>query len=436
MDNAPNKSKLQALLAECNSLCDMSYIYDMHTLNNCLFKPDNSHIGFIKIYKFPESDSWHSFCYILNSLCTLGATMGYILTIEDDDPIIYIGISSNLYLNECLDILYNGLINMFYNINPSILTREQCDTLLSKIFSPNIKAVSSVSTIPGDSSQPILNNFIDMMGCKNEFYLLLLATPCSYNNITNLMSSLRDLSSNLTSLSIENRSFVNTITKSSSAGSSNSFTSTNGHSNASTQSYGSAINYAEYTNITPSTSLPICDKNNLNLSLLSNKGRGNNNNCSNSCTNGCSDSDSNTKGCNDQSSTNRTETTKLSFITENKNIISSIDRINLVINRLQTLTSYSSFHFCAYVLSPKVFSTAMASNIYLGCSNPAAHILPVHTNMWTSESTAFEYMMTSLKQFKHPNFTLNSYYKYASTMEVSPTHVVSSYELMNSLYFI
>ncbi len=436
MDSAPNKNRLQSLLTEFDTMCNMSYIYDMHNLDTSLSKSDNTQIGFIKINKFPECDIWHSFCYILNSLCTLDSTIGYIFTIEDADPIIYIGISSELYLNECIDTIYNGLINMFYNIKPSILTTEQSNTLLSKIFSSNINSLSSISTIPGDSSRPILNNFFDMMGSKNEFYLLLLATPCSYNDITDWISKLRYLSSNLTSFSIENRSFVSTITKGSSAGSSNSFTCTNGHSQAATDSCGYSTNFAEYTNLTPSTTIPICDKNNLNLSLLSNKGQGHSHNNSNSCTNGCSDSDSKTKGCNDQSSTNHTETSKLGFIFENKNIISSIERINQVIIRLQTLTSYSSMHFCAYVLSPKISNTAMASNIYLGCSNPAVHILPIHVNMYTKDCMQYQYILDSLRQFKHPSFTINSSNKYSANLSVPPTHIISTSELMNTLYFI
>ncbi len=436
MDSAPNKNRLQSLLTEFDTICSMSYIYDMHNLDSHLYKPDNSQIGFIKINKFPKCDIWHSFCHILNTLGTLDSTMGYIFTVEDTEPIIYIGISSSLYLNECIDTIYNGLINMFYNIKPSILTTEESNILLTKVFSSNINSLSCISTIPGDNPQPILNNFIDMMGSKNEFYLLLLANPCSYSDITNWISKLRCLSSNLTSFSVENRSFVNTITKGSSAGSSNSFTSTNGHSKASTDSCGAATNFAEYTNLSPSTSIPICDKNNVNLGLLLNKGKGHNNNSSNSCTNGCSDSDSKTKGCTDQSSTNHTETTKLGFIFENKNIISSIELIDQVIVRLQTLTSYSSIHFCAYVLSPKISTTAMASNIYLGCSNPPVHVLPIHANMYTSDCIQYEYILDSLRQFKHPNFTLNYGSKYSTNINVPPTHIISTYELMNTLYFI
>lgn len=436
MDSAPNKNKLPSILTECDTFCNMSYIYEMHNLDCCLCKPTNSEIGFIKISKFPECDIWHSFSYILNSLCTLGSALGYIFTIEDDKPIIYIGISSNLYLHECIDIIYNGLSNMFSNINPTILTPEQSTTLLSKVFSTNMNAISSVSTIPGDTQRPILNNFSDIMPYKDEFYLLLLATPCAYTDIVDWLTKLRLLSSTLTNFSIEERAFVNTITRGSSAGSSTSLTSTNGRSNSSTENCGSAVNYAEYTNLSPSTSLPICEKNNVNLSLVANQGKGHNSNTGTSCTKGCSDSDAKTKGCNDQSSTNHTETTRLGFIFKNKNIIDAIDKIDKLIIRLQDLTSYSSMNFCAYVLSPNVSITATASNVYLGCSNPPSIPVPIHTNMWTSDSVEFGPVLDSLSQFTHPHFTFNYGSKPYESTEVTSSHIISTYELMNSLYFI
>ena len=454
MDNVPNKNQLQSLFAECDILCDMSYMYEMHNLDIYASKLSNSEIGFIKIDKFPECEIWYSFCYVLNSFSSLGSSLGYIFTIDNNKPIIYIGISSNLYLFESLEIIYKGLLNIFPNISPSVLTPTESETLISKVFSPDTKAISSVSTIPGESQVPILNNFNQMMGTHDEFYLLLLATPCPYSYISQNLSRLRQLSSSLTQFSIENRSFSHTLTKASSAGSSNSLTCTNGHSHSLTDTCGSAANYAEYTNFNPSTSVPVCSKTNVNVSLVSNQGKGHNNNTSNTCTKAGSDSDTKTNSSNDQSSTNLTESSKLSFIFQNKTIINSLERIEKLILRFQSLTSYSSMNFCAYVLSPQISSTAMASNIYLGCSNPPHELLPMHTNMWTDNYSDFDGILESLKHFTHPSFTLNNNSRYKSylasnflnsntsingisnTSDITPSHIISTSELMKSLYFI
>ncbi len=431
MDCAPNKNRLPSLLKEVDTLCDMKYMYELTALNNPLLESLTSNIGFIEIHSFPTSDIWESFSYIINSLCTLNSTLGYIFTAEKGEPIIYIGISSSSYLNESINTVYEGLINMFPGITPYILTPMENNYLLNKVFSTNNNSISSISCIPKISDIPILNTFSKLMGCNSEFYLFLLATPCPYKDISARLNKLRFLVSELSQFSIENRACSSSVSKSSSATSSNSLTCTTGHSLSDNNTCGSALNFAEYTNLTPTTSIPLLENRNMNISLLANKGKGTSNNASHTDIKVCSDSDSKTNSSNDQSSTNRSEGSKLNFVFQNKVVASAIDRIDALITRYQSLTSYSSMYFSAYALSPNISTTTRSGNIYLGCAHTSSTTLPTHINMWTDESPGFDYILGSLRDFKYPSFTLNNGFG-----PINSSHIISTSELMSTLYFI
>ena len=422
---------LESAIAKYEELVNSPYLYELTHFSVCSSHSSCPYIGFLKVQGFPASTTFGTFSYVLNALASLNITIGYYLQVSAGQLFIYIGIKGQEYDQTGLEILNNGLLQTFPDIQITMLSPEENIQLLDELFhSYEYTSLATISVVPDAPTTSILTTFNKLMGMAEDYVLFLLATPVSRCTINFILSELMSLYDTLSGFIQRNHSTAKSLSKNSSHTIIQTTTETNGNSSTETNSSGNANNMSQYTNITPSTSLPLPNNRSLGISVLCNKGSGCASNESYSMANGCTNSESFSYCTHCLHATNRTDNTSLSFTIQNKYVMDAIARLNVLISRYNTLLSLPTFQFGAYFLAPKLATTTRGAYTYLGSTNASSNISPMVVNLWDTSSKHVEDLLMALQNFHQPTF------KACSTDEcVSSTTFISGIELTNTLYF-
>ena len=422
---------LDEALARYEELVNSPYLYELTHFPVCPSTPTSSCIGFIQIEGFPTSTTYGTFSYVLNALASLNITIGYSLQVIKEQLFIYIGIKGQQYYDAALELLRTGLTQTFPGIQITQLTAEQSCQLLEQLFNPSqYCSVGTISVIPDTPSKPILTTFDTLMGKTSDYVLFLLVnpvSPCNIRLILNELISLYDIFSGFTQ---GNHGMTTGLSKNTSTTIVRTTTETNGTSSTETHSSGDANNASAYTNITPSTSLPLPDNRALNISILCNKTNGHSYTTGLSMANGCTASEAISQAAHNQRATNHTNNESLTVVIQNKYVIDAIARLNTLISRYTNLLSLPAFEFGAYLLAPKLATTTRGAYTYLGSSNASPTISPMVVNLWDACHSDFYNVLKTLQNFNQPTF------KSCLAEEcVSSTTIISGIEFTNTLYF-
>ena len=422
---------LESAIAKYEELVNSPYLYELTHFPVCSSNASCPSIGFIKIQGFPTSTTFGTFSYVLNALASLNITIGYCLQVSGGQLFIYMGIKGQEYDQTGLDILNNGLLQTFPDIQITTLSPEENIQLLDQLFhSYEYTSLATISVVPDAPTTPILTTFNKLMGTSEDYVLFLLATPVSRCTINLILSELISLYDTLSGFIQRNHVTAKGLSKNSSNTIIQTTTETNGNSTTETNSSGNANNRSQYTNITPSTSLPLPNNRSLGISILCNKSSGCASNEGYSMANGCTNSKAVSYCTNYLHATNRTDNTSLSFAIQNKYVIDAIARLNVLISRYNTLLSLPTFQFGAYFLAPKLATTTRGAYTYLGSTNASPNISPMVVNLWDTCSEHVKDLLMALQNFDQPTF------KSCSTDEcVFSTTFISGIELTNTLYF-
>lgn len=431
----PLEQQFSSTLHQYNNYVQKDYLNNLDCATLCANKKSQNQILLFKITDFTSSTTAHYFTYVFNALASLNTTVGIILEHKKKNLNFYLGLSIDSSNTMASEIFTQGFLSTFPNSNIKAYDCDESKALLNDIFSPeHISAITSTIVIPNNAetpTTPILQNFSSLFPAEN-YVALLLATPTCNCQIEDTLNTFLDLFNSLsqfqqTTLNCGNSVAHNsscTLTTNESSSSSNSCTNTNSSSTGSSA--------ANYTNISPSTTVPLGNSTRVvNVSATFNEAIGANQGTSHS------EAKCNTEGCSNGKSeanlnaTNLSDTSSISFCKQNKLVIDAIALINNLITRLTNNSNNAMFYFNAFFLAPLAATTIRAGYTYAGLAKDTTlNLEPSFITTWCATHCNFRSLLKELKHFQIPQFKLPH-----GTKCFKACTTITSQELVNTFYF-
>lgn len=429
-----NHNQLKEALAKFEALVHKICFTELNCLPVCDLKPCLHTIKLIKIETLTTSTGASFYLYVLNALGGLKNTIGYILHSSPTNLCFYIGLKGADNCCTALKLLENGLKATFPNSKFKELSPKESSALLQRLFNPeDCGCLSSAIVVPNHTDvthAPILENFTMLMS-KEEYTALFLASPIDRCEMRLLLEELTCLFDCLSCFSQATHNFLHGLSKNGSNSSSICKTESNSLSCTETNSSSFTCNDSAYTNITPSTALPLANTRSLNISVSSNKTEGH----ASSNTESCSEcktrhfSEAKTSHCLNATTINDNES--ITFSSQNKEVQDILAKLTLLIARLKANLDTPFFDFAAYFLSPCPETSLRAAYTYVGLAKDTTlNLEESFINTWHHSSSDFITITGELAQFNHPVFLTSP-----DCHEIIGATPITSSELLNTLTF-
>lgn len=429
----PFSEDLQIALEQFDYLVNKDYLLQ---LNDAAVSPSADSKDCILLFKvktFKAATTYSFFAYVFNALASLETTIGFILNRHKEKLNFYIGLRIHSSPPVSREILMEGFANTFPSSELSPLDQTDCEALLLKLFSPNSSAcLTSAVVIPDTAANtPLLETFSSLF-TKEDYTALFLAAPAKPYEIQECINDCIDLFNTLSQFTQANYSLFKGIANNKSCTLTENHTKTCGDSCTKTNNSSQGCSVAHYTNISPSTTVPLGASNRvINMSMTLNHADGSNQSGGNSTAKGethsCAhgDSEANLRA------TNVANNKTLIYTQQNKAVADAISELTKLIARLGGAGTDAFFRFSAFFLAPLMSTTIRAGYTYAGlASDSSLNLEPIFINTWPNCDPAYSALLTELQHFHIPCFSLSPdchHFKACTT--------ITSTELLNTFYF-
>ncbi len=409
------------------------YIFNLSSYPLSLITTQSCPIKLLQIKVFPQTPAYTNLSFVISALGSINTVIGYIIESSPNGLTIYAGVQSEVSSETSYLLLKNGLINTFPGMIIEEPSPERTMHLLEHWFNPNrYTFICAATVIPSESYQPpLLNSFSTLMGKTEPYVAFLLATPVLRQQLEDYLNELIKLYNTFSSYTNFSHNILNGKNHSDSKTFSDSDAVTHSHSSTKTDTTNASCSFSNYTNVTPSTSIPITDKQSLGISVLKNEAVGHTKGSSLACADCNIHTNTTTHGTTLHYTKGKSTTHTIGYSSQNKYIMDIQENLNTLIKRIRTILNRGPLQFGAYFISSYAETCLRAAYTYqglaLGTSQP---ISPSAVNSWSNTSPDFAPILEELKQFHQPSFEVSCQHRC-----VTLTSMIQSLELVNTLYF-
>lgn len=430
----PFEQDLHTALQEFDFLVNKDYFnqlncYPLVPCANC-----KDCILLFKVNSLTSTTTSSFFTYVFNALASLGTTIGFILNRCNNTLDFYISLRVHSAPHISREILMQGFAATFPPSQLIPLDPTATETLLCKLFSPSTScALTSAIVIPNTTTTentPILEKFSSLFPSEN-FTALFLASPIKPCKIQESITQLVDLFSTLSQFNQSNHSISKGLARNSSCTLTKNHTKTCGDSRTHTDNSGNGNSTACYTNVTPSTVVPLGDSSrSVNISMTLNHATGTNSSDAHSIARGENNSHAHGGSKANMDATNLTNNNTIAYSKQNKAVADALTELTTLITRFSNASNDAFFCFNAFFLAPLISTTIRAGYTYVGLAKDAAlNLAPVAINTWPNSDPAFLPLITELQHLRIPRFNLPSSRLFKACATITPS------ELLNTFYF-
>lgn len=431
----PLEQQFSSTLHQCNECIQKDHLNNLERATLCTTKKFQNQILLFKINHFTTSTTSQYFTYVFNALASLNTTIGIILERHKSTLNFYLGLSIDPPNTTSCEIFAQGFASTFLNSKITAYNAEESKTLLNNLFClEHISSITSTIVIPDNTNadaDSTLQKFSSLFPSEN-YVALFLASPTDCNENKNNLNTFLDLFDSLSQFQQSNFSCGNivahnkscTLTATQSSSSSNSCTNTNSSSTGSSA--------ANYTNISPSTTVPLGNSTRVvNMSATFNEAIGSNQGTSQSQAKGNTEGCSNGKSEANMNATNLSDSSSISFCRQNKLITTDLSIVSNFITRLTDNTNNAMFCFNAFFFAPLASTTIRAGYTYAGLAKDTSFYLePTFVSTWPSTHCNFRSLLKELRHFQIPKFKLPR-----GSKSFKACTTITSSELLNTFYF-
>lgn len=382
---------------------------------------------------------------VFSALHNLGSAVALMINSDGNAVRFYMGIRSEKNVSVAGDILESTLRGNFPGIAYHGLDVNETDEMLNNIMKSGVKSLSSVSMVPSmrekefntDSFVQGMEKFIDTMSGKT-YSVVCLATPLDDMTMQKRKHGYEELCSALSpheKLSIaygKNDSIA--VSESISSSFSKSVNRSVSNSNTDSSSNSSGSNYSQNSG------------NSYNSGFSGdgwNFGWGGNNGYSNGSFDSYTSGNSFTQSISDSIGTSTTdgkqdgrtetqgasETITLNY--ENQGVTALKERAKAELERFKICESFGMWEFCGYFMSKDIHTTALAGNAYKALmTGDGSNVESAHLNIWSiNQMESINRILDYVLHFSHPQAEMPSFEGGYARQLVTPTNLVSGYEL-------
>lgn len=430
----PFEEELYTALKEFDFLVNKDYLNQLncHILMPCASCKDC--ILLFKVNSLTATTTSLFFTYVFNALASLGTTIGFILNRCHGTLNFYISLRVHSAPAISREILMQGFTATFSPSQLVPLDQSTTEALLCNLFSPSTScALTSAIVIPNNTTAantPILEKFSALFPCEN-FTALFLATPIKPCKIQESIVQLVDLFNVLSQFNQANHSISKGLARNSSCTLTKNHTKTCGDSRTHTNNSGNGSSTACYTNVTPSTVVPLGNSSrSVNLSMTLNHATGTNSSDAHSIANGQNNSHAHGGSKSNMDATNLTDNNTFAYSKQNKAVADALAELTTLITRFSSASNDAFFCFNAFFLAPLISTTIRAAYTYTGLAKDATlNLAPVAINTWPNSDPAFLPLITELQHLRIPRFNM------PSSKSFKACATITSSELLNTFYF-
>ena len=292
----PFEHQLSSALKQYNYFVQKDYLNNLNCATLCHCTDEQDSILLFKINKFSASTTSNFFTYVFNALATLTTTIGFILENTNGTLNFYVGLDVADSTTISSEIFVQGFLATFPDSEITSFSQQDSKNLLSDLLDPdNFSAITSTIVIPNNTDStisPILQHLTALLTSEN-YVALFLANPMGLCENEDLLDTLTCLFNTLSQFQQANLNCFKGVAhnKSCTLATNQSSSCSKSCTNTDNCSHGSSA--AAYTNISPSTSVPLGDScRTVNISTTFNHAASTNQGTShataNCNTNGCS----------------------------------------------------------------------------------------------------------------------------------------------------
>lgn len=382
---------------------------------------------------------------VYSALHNLGSSVAIIIDSNGKSVKFYIGIRSTTNSSVACDILESTLKGNFPGINYVSLNVDEINSLILGKTNTDIKSLGAVSMVPSmrekefqtDSFVQGIEKFIDTMNGK-RYTAICLATPLDNTTMQRKKHGYEELYSTLSphaKLSVafgENES--SSVNESISSSFSKSVNQSISNSNTSSSSTSSGTNYNQSSGSSFNGGF---SGNGWNMGWGGSDGYSNGSfdsytsglsfTQSISDSTGTSTTDGRTQGTTETKGSSKTIT--LNY--ENKGIEELIERSKAELQRFRLCESFGMWEFCGYFFSKDIHTTALAGNAFKAImTGDNSNVESSHLNIWgLNQRESISRILDYILHFSHPQAEMPAFEGGYAKQLVTPTNLVSGYEL-------
>lgn len=442
MDEARNVGELDKALELCKRYLDKEYLEELTSLDLVDTHMCDNNIRIVKLKKFvynEKENNIEKLTSVLTSINNINSTFAYIINSTKEEVNIYLAIKTLQKTSLGKDLLENGLKGNFPGIELENIYRDEADLLFDKkIFKKNMTSIASSVVIPKEKNDKLdidiqgIEKFIDSM-LGQEYTAIFLAKSLTFEQIRQTKEELENIytlispfkETNFSFSENESENLSKTISEGISKGISNTITHTQGRSNTTTKTIGGSIGGGLGSSITGSIGIlgigaSIGNTFSLNASI------------NGSIAKSKTDSSSESIGKTTQESTNNTtsdtkgytkgESRTYSFKAENKNRVQLLEKIDVMLKRIQESEDIGMFSFGAYFIAHTSDTARRLASTYTGLvRGKNSGLENNHINVWNDEKCRV--IESSLRNLEHVVL------KDEADLEITPTTLITCKEL-------
>lgn len=382
---------------------------------------------------------------VYSALHSLESAVSLIIDSDGKKIRFFIGIRSFNNAAIAGDVLESTLKGNFPGIRIRSLSIGESDDLIEGIQKTGIKSLASVSMVPSmrekefetDSFVQGIEKFIDTLSGK-AYTAICIATPLDNTTMQKRKHGYEELCSALSphaKLSVafgENESFAVNESISASFSKSVNRSVSNSNTNSTSRSNGtnfSSNNSSSYNGGYSSDgwSLGWGGSNGYSNGSFDSYTSGNSFTQSVSDSTGSSSTEGRTEGTTDTKGTSKTIT--LNY--ENKGVSILMERSQAELERFKVCESFGMWEFCGYFMSRDIHTTALAGNTYKALmTGDNSNVESAHLNVWSiNQSDSINKVLEYILHFAHPQAEMPAFEGGYTKQLVTPTNLVSGYEL-------
>lgn len=431
----PFEHQLSSALKQYNYLVQKDYLNNLNcaTLYHC--NDEQAHILLFKINKFSASTTSNFFTYVFNALASLKATIGLILENNNGTLNFYVGLNVTDSATISSEIFVQGFLATFPDSEIESFSQVDSKNLLADLFAPDhFSAITSTIVIPNNTDStvsPILQHLTSLLTAEDYVALFLAEPMCPCEN-EDLLDTLISLFNTLSQFQQANLNCFKGVAhnKSCTLATNQSSSCSNACTNTDNCSHGTSK--SSYTNISPSTTVPLGDSSRtVNIGTTFNHANGANEGTSHATakcnTNSCSEGNSESK----MNATNLTDNTTIIYSKQNKIAMDALARLTTLITRLTTNSNNPLFAFNAFFLAPLTSTSIRAGYTYAGLAKDTTlNLEPAFVTTWPSDNCTFLPLLNTLRHLQIPQFNLPHF-----TKRFNACTSITSAELLNTFYF-
>ena len=433
MQNLRDETLLEELLYKYDCLVNQHFLHSFHDFTLCESHSSIDDIILLEVEILEEPIAPDFFVFVLNTLGDLNIVYGYILLFSNDLLTFYIGLKANEDMDTALEVLKNGLRNSYPKSKFKELSSKESSLVLDQLLSSeDVQALSSAIVIPSNTSQahsPINQKLVDLMK-HEDFVAIFLASSTSFGEVKHLIKELQDLYTALFPFSQAQYSLSHSFAKNPSTQLMKSITETDGKSSTVTDGVTHEIDTTKELTFTPTITTQSSDLPLLSIGIACSESTEITNTNNYSIAKAEGQECAVTKSTLSITSNTTTNENTMTFVSQNKFVTDLLQKLDILIERLISISGEVLFYFGAYFLSSSVASNMRAAHTYAGLArNKNINLGRPVIATWRSQDCIFPQLINEIKNFNPLSFIFHN------KNCITTSTLITSTELLNSFYF-